>query len=145
MQTGLPVTLGRFTFDPAAGTLSMDGNSTVLPSREAALLFLLSSHIGETVPNPIILKNIWNGDDYFTTRSLNVHITRLRKTLADDARIVALRQSVREAAESKLRNGIIDTNDLLQKITDEATARSAKSVHEIELLKAQYELKHLTN
>lgn len=72
-------------------------------------------------------------------------ITRLRKTLADDARIVSLRQSVREAAESKLRNGIIDTNDLLQKITDEAAARSAQSVHEIELLKALYELKHTIN
>lgn len=72
-------------------------------------------------------------------------ITRLRKTLADDARIVALRQSVREAAESKLRNGIIDTNDLLQKITDEAAARSAQSVHEIELLKALYELKLTIN
>ena len=46
-------------------------------------------------------------------------IARLRKTIANDARIVSLRQSVREAAESKLRNGIIDTNDLLQKITDE--------------------------
>lgn len=72
-------------------------------------------------------------------------IARLRKTIADDARIVALRQSVREAAESKLRNGIIDTNDLLQKITDEAAALSAQSVHEIELLKALYELKHTTN
>lgn len=59
--------------------------------------------------------------------------------------IVSLRQSVREAAESKLRNGIIDTNDLLQKITDEAAARSAQSVHEIELLKALYELKHTIN
>lgn len=72
-------------------------------------------------------------------------ITRLRKTIANDARIVSLRQSVREAAESKLRNGIIDTNDLLQKITDEAAARSAQSVHEIELLKALYELKHTIN
>ena len=72
-------------------------------------------------------------------------IARLRKTIANDARIVSLRQSVREAAESKLRNGIIDTNDLLQKITDEAAARSAQSVHEIELLKALYELKHMIN
>lgn len=72
-------------------------------------------------------------------------IARLRKTIADDARIVSLRQSVREAAESKLRNGIIDTNDLLQKITDEAAARSAQSVHEIELLKTLYELKHTIN
>lgn len=72
-------------------------------------------------------------------------IARLRKTIANDARIVSLRQSVREAAESKLRNGIIDTNDLLQKITDEAAARSAQSVHEIELLKALYELKYTIN
>lgn len=72
-------------------------------------------------------------------------IARLRKTIVNDARIVSLRQSVREAAESKLRNGIIDTNDLLQKITDEAAARSAQSVHEIELLKALYELKHTIN
>ena len=72
-------------------------------------------------------------------------ISRLRQALADDDRIVALRGSVREAAESKLRNGVIDTNDLLQKITDEATARSARSAREIELLQTIYELKHTIN
>jgi len=72
-------------------------------------------------------------------------ISRLRQALADDDRIVALRGSVREAAESKLRNGVIDTNDLLQKITDEATARSAHSAREIELLQTIYELKHTIN
>lgn len=59
------------------------------------------------------------------TTEENGDIARLRKALADDDRIVALRRSVREAAESKLRNGVIDTNDLLQKITDEATAATA--------------------
>ena len=34
----------------------------------------------------------------------NGDIARLRKAIADDDRIVALRRSVREAAESKLRN-----------------------------------------
>ncbi|WP_295937343.1 TolC family protein [uncultured Alistipes sp.] len=72
-------------------------------------------------------------------------IIRLRKALADDDRIVTLRRSVREAAESKLRNGVIDTNDLLGKITDEATATTARSAREIELLKAIYELKHTIN
>ena len=72
-------------------------------------------------------------------------ISRLRQALANDDRIVALRGSVREAAESKLRNGVIDTNDLLQKITDEATARSARSAREIELLQTIYELKHTIN
>lgn len=72
-------------------------------------------------------------------------IARLRKALADDDRIVALRRSVREAAESKLRNGVIDTDDLLRKITDEAVAATARSAREIELLKTIYELKHTIN
>lgn len=73
------------------------------------------------------------------------NISRLRRALADDDRIMALRRSVREAAESKLRNGVIDTNDLLRKITDEASARSARSLREVELLKAIYELKYTIN
>ena len=72
-------------------------------------------------------------------------IARLRKALADDDRIVALRRSVREAAESKLRNGVIDTDDLLRKITGEAAAATARSAREIELLKTIYELKHTIN
>lgn len=79
------------------------------------------------------------------TTEENGDIARLRKALADDDRIVALRRSVREAAESKLRNGVIDTNDLLRKITDEATAATARSAREIELLKTIYELKHTIN
>ena len=73
------------------------------------------------------------------------NISRLCRALADDDRIVALRRSVREAAESKLRNGVIDTNDLLRKITDEASARSARSLREVELLKAICELKYTIN
>ena len=72
-------------------------------------------------------------------------IVRLRKALADDDRIVQLRRSVREAAEAKLRNGVIDTNDLLRKITDEATAATARSAREIELAKTICELKHTIN
>ncbi|OUN73496.1 TolC family protein [Barnesiella sp. An55] len=79
-----------------------------------------------------------------TTQS-NGDIVRLRRALADDDRIVALRRSVREAAESKLRNGVIDTHDLLLKITDEANASMARSMREIELLKTLYELKHTIN
>lgn len=72
-------------------------------------------------------------------------IAALRKALSDDQRIVNLRRCVREAAESKLRNGIIDTHDLLEKITEEADAASARSAREIELLQTMYELKHTAN
>ncbi len=72
-------------------------------------------------------------------------IVRLQKAVADDDRIVALCRSVREAAESQLRNGTISTTDLLRKITEENRAKIAKSLHEIELLKKIYELKHTIN
>ena len=72
-------------------------------------------------------------------------IARLRRALADDDRIVQLRRSVREAAESALRNGVIDTNGLLRKIADEDAASAARSAREIELLKTIYELKHTMN
>ena len=72
-------------------------------------------------------------------------IVRLREAIAADNRIVELRRSVREAAESKLRNGVIDMNDLLQKITEEDAALAARNAREIELVKAIYELKYTMN
>lgn len=72
-------------------------------------------------------------------------IVRLRKALEDDSRIVELRQKVRKAAESQLANGVIDTTDLLRKITDETTASLNRSTHEIELLQATYQLKTTLN
>lgn len=55
---------------------------------------------------------------------------RSRRALTeDDQRIVALRTSVRKAAEAKLDNGVIDTTDLLDKITDESTAAVNASYH----------------
>lgn len=75
----------------------------------------------------------------------NGDIKRLQSMLQDDSEIVKLRQAVRNAAESKLRNGVIDTNDLLQKITEESMARQEKTNREIELLKARYELAHTLN
>jgi len=72
-------------------------------------------------------------------------ITRLRKAIENDARIVELRRSVRIAAESKLKNGVIDATDLLRKINDETTAILNCNIHEIELLQAIYRLKHTLN
>ena len=72
-------------------------------------------------------------------------IDRLRKAIEEDNRIVELRQRVRKVAESQLVNGVIDTTDLLRKITDETTANLNRSTHEIELLQAIYKLKTTLN
>ena len=72
-------------------------------------------------------------------------IERNKQLVADDDEIIVYRSRIRKAAESKLDNGIIDITDLLQKITEENEALIARSGHRIELLKAQYELKHIIN
>ena len=66
-----------------------------------------------------------------------------RKVMQTDDEIVALRASVRQAAEAKLTHGIIDTDHLLQEITRENTARIMRSTHEIELLQSIYEIKYI--
>lgn len=67
-------------------------------------------------------------------------ILRYKRLLADDDEIVSLRHNVRQAAEAKLDGGIIDTNSLLQEINREHQAVLNRSIHEIEHLKAIYEL-----
>ena len=72
-------------------------------------------------------------------------IDRYRRLMADDEEIITLRSQVRQAAESKLRHGIIDVNDLLREINAENAARVQQSMHEIEMLKEMYELKYTVN
>ena len=69
---------------------------------------------------------------------------RLEKLRPGDAELVRLRASIRQAAEAKLRGGVIDADALLGKITDEHRARVEASVHDIELLKTLYALQILT-
>lgn len=72
-------------------------------------------------------------------------IDRYRQLMAGDEEIIALRSSVRKAAESKLAHGIIDVNDLVKEINSENAARVQLSVHEIEMLKEIYSLKYTVN
>ena len=90
-----------------------------------------------------VQKDIFEWNLQMHTAQEDAEITRLKRALEDDNRIVELRRSVRSAAEVKHDNGTITTTELLQKITDESMAVSAQSAHKIELLKTQYELNKL--
>lgn len=90
-------------------------------------------------------RDIFTFNNRLMAEKETAEIARLRTTLTDDDRIVMLRTRVREAAEVRLQEGVIDTNDLLGKITDESAAKIAHSTHEIELMRAIYELKYTLN
>ena len=69
----------------------------------------------------------------------------LKNVMKDDAQIIELRGNVRKAAESQLRNGIIDATALLSKITDENVARLTAKFHEIQYIQEVYKIKNTLN
>ncbi|KAA9036620.1 TolC family protein [Ginsengibacter hankyongi] len=64
-------------------------------------------------------------------------IDKMNLLIASDEEIIALRDSVKEAAKAQLQNGVITANDYLTEINDEDQARQSLITHQIELLQAQ--------
>ena len=79
--------IGRYTFDFYNQKLQINGTERVLTEREAKVLRLLCNHKGKLLPRHKVLKSVWNNSDYFTRRSMDVFISRLRKYLSDDPAI----------------------------------------------------------
>ncbi len=67
-------------------------------------------------------------------------IGRLEALIAADARLLELRERMKDAAKTKLESGTIGTVDYLREITAEALARQAKALHETQLLEARFAL-----
>ncbi|MCB9053461.1 MAG: response regulator transcription factor [Lewinellaceae bacterium] len=79
--------LGAYTFDPSNQKLSYRNEERLLTEREAKLLLLLCQHKGKLLSRKEALKMLWNQNDYFTRRSMDVFISRLRNYLAEDPNI----------------------------------------------------------
>ncbi len=76
--------IGNFKFDYLHQVLTFDNKEKKLTSRESELLKLLCDNINETVSRSLALKKIWENDSYFSARSMDVYITKLRKYLKKD-------------------------------------------------------------
>lgn len=81
------VDLGKYTYKPLLQTLEFGGSKVSLTSRENELLRYLVSRQNEICTHKELLKNIWGTNDYFTRRSLNVFVSRLRKYLEKEPSI----------------------------------------------------------
>jgi DNA-binding response OmpR family regulator len=79
--------IGRYTFHYPAGILDNNGISRTLTSREAAILQLLLANKNQMTDRKTVLLRLWNNDDYFSGRSLDVFISKLRKYLQADASV----------------------------------------------------------
>lgn len=77
--------IGKFSFNAKLRILKSENNKEEkLSPKEAALLNLLCQHKNDVLPREKALKQIWNDDSYFTGRSMDVYIVKLRKYLASD-------------------------------------------------------------
>lgn len=76
--------IGKFVFNSKLRTLTIGDDERKLSPKEAQLLELLALNPNELISREVALKKIWGSDDYFTARSMDVYITKLRKFLSDD-------------------------------------------------------------
>lgn len=79
--------IGEFTFNVKNQLLSHPKEEKKLTKKETRILSFLCEHINDIAPRELILKNIWGTDDYFSGRSMDVFISKLRKYLAADDNI----------------------------------------------------------
>ena len=78
-------------------------------------------------------------------KEIEGEIDKMHEIMRKDDEIIKLRRAVREAAESKYRNGVIYISDLLREITLENNAEIAGKLNRIELAKEIYRLKNTLN
>jgi two-component system OmpR family response regulator len=76
--------IGKFIFNSKLRTLTLDEDEKKLSPKEGQLLELLALNPNELISREMALKKIWGSDDYFTARSMDVYITKLRKFLSED-------------------------------------------------------------
>lgn len=79
------IVIGDFIFNPRLRTLTYKNDtSTNLSPKENQLLFMLVETQNDLLSRNKALVEIWNDDNYFTSRSMDVYIAKLRKYLRDD-------------------------------------------------------------
>lgn len=79
--------IGNYTLNTESFELKHKGESIKLTGKEFDLLTLLAMNINQLVTHKEILTTIWDKNDYFNKKSLNVFISHLRKHLSRDPRI----------------------------------------------------------
>lgn len=83
--------IGKFDFNSKLRHLSFDGNEPQkLSPKESKLLKMLALHKNDLMPRELALTKIWRDDNYFTSRSMDVYIAKLRKYIRDDENVEIL-------------------------------------------------------
>lgn len=81
--TSKPLSLGNLAFDLSQGEVFVAGERLDLPRREYLVLESLMRRAGRTVRRNLLEEEVYGSDDEIQSNSLEAHISRLRRKLAD--------------------------------------------------------------
>ena len=79
--------IGAYQFDYKLRTIEYNGSKQKLSPKESELLKMLCDNRNELLPRETALRKIWGDDGYFTARSMDVYLTKLRKLFPEDPSI----------------------------------------------------------
>ena len=80
-----PIEVGDVRLDPARRSASLKGEPLELARKEFDLLALLMQEAGTVVSRERLIDEVWDVNWFGSTKTLDVHVSALRKKLADDA------------------------------------------------------------
>jgi two-component system response regulator RegX3 len=80
----VPAEAGDVRIDPDRHEVSVRGRAVELPPKEFALLELLVRNAGRVLTRDVLIDRIWGGDYVGDTKTLDVHIKRLRGRIEED-------------------------------------------------------------
>lgn len=78
------IEIGDIVLDPGGRTVTKGGAALELTPREFDLLHLLMQHAGEVVRREDIMDEVWDPHWFGPTKTLDVHISWLRKKIEDE-------------------------------------------------------------
>ncbi|TMM58829.1 response regulator transcription factor [Maribacter algarum] len=81
------ITIGLYQFDAVNHKLSFKSEEQRLTEKETVLIQYLYEHKNRMIKREDLLKDVWGNDDFFSGRSMDVFISRLRKYFKQDSNI----------------------------------------------------------
>jgi len=81
-----PIAIGDIRLDPGRHEASLDGEPLELSRKEFELLRVLMERAGSVITRESLLEDVWDMNWFGSTKTLDVHISGLRRKLGDDSK-----------------------------------------------------------
>jgi two-component system response regulator RegX3 len=83
-DAGSAIAVGSVSIDPEQHVVAVRGTAVKLPLKEFELLYVLMANAGRVMTRDTLIDRVWGSDYYGDTKTLDVHIKRLRSKVEVD-------------------------------------------------------------